>query len=79
MCEGQWETETSQLVKGMSVFICTSYCLVLTGCFTWIIELSHKIVVALFTNETDKTHFPWVIVYQISQNYLLGHLLKTDF
>ena len=23
MCEGQWEIETSQLVKGMSVFICT--------------------------------------------------------
>lgn len=54
----------------------------LTGYFTWIIELNHKIVVALFTDEEtelDKTHFPWVIVYQISQNYLLGHLLKTDF
>lgn len=65
----------------MCLFVPTC-CLVLTGYFTWIIELNHKIVVALFTDEEtelDKTHFPWVIVYQISQNYLLGHLLKIDF
>lgn len=44
------------------MFICTYLLPGATGYFTWIIELNHKIVVALFTDEEtelDKTHFPW--------------------
>lgn len=74
----EWEIETSQ---GMSVYLVPTYCQVLTGYFTWITEFSHKMVVALSTDEeTEMKSFSLgQCLPNISENNLLGHLLKTEF